>query len=478
MLVTASALTGLMGAILATGVASRREATSAIERTRALYAAESGVCDALARLSAGLPCASIGAKGARISFAGGGYYARVEGNADGTWTVTSVGESGLARRAVRALVGSRGGGVYRSAVFAGNSSGDPTYTLAFGGTAKQADAITGDVYSGNQVAITGDAKAGGDVRAAGEITNASSSTIAGKRVATEPAPDLASAIDDSARSVDVAQSFKRAKYASAPAGGWAWQLPAADPAHIFRLNPSDRKALWSATAKNDYFLEDPYNALHADRGSDGRDATLVSLTNPEANGSAENVHAKPGSAASMQGGIDGNDTVYSIDGNLWIDNLSTPSFTIEHPQQAGVRLTFVVRGNIYVGDNIYLANKDVDGIAFIAMKDPSVADSGNIYFGDPTSGTLRHVDAFMYAENDFYDDVADAARSAHVTVNGNVTAGNHVVIQRDPGGQHAKLTVDFDDRLARGALELPGLSHDCGARASYRVTAWHEVGVP
>jgi hypothetical protein len=52
----------------------------------------------------------------------------------------------------------------------------------------------------------------------------------------------------------------------------------------------------------------------------------------------------------------------------------------------------------------------------IAIKDLGVRDSGNIYFGDPSFGTLERMDAFMYAENNFLDTNLSATGSARVTV--------------------------------------------------------------
>ena len=89
-----------------------------------------------------------------------------------------------------------------------------------------------------------------------------------------------------------------------------------------------------------------------------------------------------------------------------------------------------------------------------------MTDSGNIYFGDPVFGTLEQMHAFMYAENNFYDNNLTPTGSATVTVHGNMTAGNQVPINRDFGQQHSKLTVNFDDRISVGDLDMPGLPSD------------------
>ncbi len=101
------------------------------------------------------------------------------------------------------------------------------------------------------------------------------------------------------------------------------------------------------------------------------------------------------------------------------------------------------------------------------MKDSGVADSGNIYFGDPVFGTLEQMHAFMYAENNFIDKNLSATGSAKVTVFGNMTAGNKVDILRDFGSQHSKLTVNYDGRISMGDLDMPGIptADDAGGGA-------------
>ena len=48
--------------------------------------------------------------------------------------------------------------LYALALYAGNSSGDTNYALEIGGTGSGADYVTGDVYSGNDIEVTGDAE--------------------------------------------------------------------------------------------------------------------------------------------------------------------------------------------------------------------------------------------------------------------------------------------------------------------------------
>ena len=208
-------------------------------------------------------------------------------------------------------------------------------------------------------------------------------------------------------------------------------------------------------------MEDPYEKVHVDKNENGKDASKITLS------------------GKSDPGVNGNELVYFIDGNLWIHNNKTYSFKIDQIGGAqGVQVTFVVRGNIYFSDNLFYQNKNKDGLAFIAIEDPSEPDSGNVYFGDPSFGTLKHMDAYVYAENNFYDNNLDARGSKDVTVNGTMSAGNHVLIERDFGGHHSKLTIDFDNRVHEGSLALPGLPDMSGADQGVTILSWREVPVP
>ena len=154
------------------------------------------------------------------------------------------------------------------------------------------------------------------------------------------------------------------------------------------------------------------------------------------------------------------------------------SFTLANGGADGVKMTIVVRGNIYISDNIFYEDPDNSGLALIAINDANEPDSGNIFFGDPTWGTLEYMDAFMFAENDFYDNNLDGTGSKTVTVNGNMTAGNQVNINRDFNGQHSKLTVDFDPRISDASLNLPGLPSNTQGVKAWKMASWREVPVP
>jgi hypothetical protein len=453
-------LASLAGALLAVTGAFRQEHVVATGEARALYVAEASLSDGIAAVRAGglkgIPAFSWGDPDP-VPFGDGTYWGSAVAGVDHVATVTGVATVAGRSRALEAVLEDQSEGVYTSALFAGNSSGDPLYDMDFGGLGKQADAINGNVYSGGNVTVKGDAKLNGAVKATGTITG-----FTGGKAGSAPIPDIPAMNYPVNNDYNVASLFSGATYKSSSGlGGSAWQVKEENPAHIFRKNPSDRSTDTSKTVKDDYFLEDPYESVSTSSTVAAKYGTHLTLAGQDGN---------PGKS--------GTNKVYYIDGNLWIHNKNIFSFTLFNSKAEPAAATFVVSGNIYFSDNIFYNNAEKDGIAFIAMKDSKVKDSGNVYFGDPTFGTLEHMDAFMYAENNFYDNNLSASGSATVTVNGNMTAGNQVLINRDYGSQHSKLTVNFDDRLATGDLRLPGLPTATGGDALWVMRSWREVPVP
>jgi hypothetical protein len=448
---------GVSGAVITVGMRGQHERSGVVSDEQAVQAARAGVAHAVANLTAG-DADQIGTPDARVSFGNGEYWAELVDLGDETYQVTAVGRAQRREHAVRAILVGPEGGIYNNAIFAGNSDDDATYELELGGVGGQADLVDGDIYSGQDVKLSGDADVTGTIRAKGDIDGASGET--GKK---QPIPDLAAMDYAHTADFDVASLFAgaTAKFLSDDAGGKAWQLPESSPAHIFRMNPDDRKTQTSSTAKNDYFLEDPYEPVNADAKQDGSNVFPLTLSG---------ISGEPGASS--------NHKVFYIDGNLWLNNKKSYSLGLKHSEPNGVQVTFVVSGNIYFSDNLFYKDNDKDGLAFIAMKDSGVSDSGNIYFGDPIFGTLVQMSAFMYAENNFYDNNLDESGSAQVTLNGNMTAGNQVKINRDHGPSHTKLTVNFDDRIATQQLDMPGLPGSSGADGeAYHVVSWQRVSL-
>lgn len=451
-LVVCFALLGMSGAILTVSMSTELEWSANTDRDAAMAEASSGVAHVVANLYAG-NAGDVGAPDAPLALGSGTYWVDVLDNGDDTYTLTSTGRvRGVTQTLEAVVVRTAGGGVFNNALFAGNSEGDPLYALDLGGTGSQADQVLGDVYSGGDVDVVGDASVTGDIRAGGVVNGAP-----GESHVSQPPLDLSVWDFENTADYDVYDLFvsdPALAYKSDDAGGKAWQVPATNPAHIFRVNPNDRTTEYTSTAKADFFLEDPYETVQSDPSQNGSSPYHVSLS------------------------PDGNDKVYFVDGNLWVHNKKSYSFQFES-EPGGTRVTFAVKGNIYFSDNLFYDDPLLDGVAFIAMKDANVSDSGNIYFGDGTFGTLMNMDSFMYAENNFYDTNLDASGSTNVTVRGIMSAGNQVQIQRDYGKNHTQLVIDYDDRVATGMLQLPGITlQDQGGDESFDVAYWRVVANP
>jgi len=471
-LIALIAMTGIAGAILATSGASKQEVGRAIQRTHALYAAEAGICRAAVNLSTALP-AGMGTETAPNAFSDGAFWGSAVLNADSTYSVTSIGSSGRARRAVLAVLRPGSSGALGGALFAGNSSNDPTYDLHLGGSGADADAIVGDVYSGSTMSFTGTSTLQGTPRATGAITTQAGTLIGSPPPVPEsgvvvPGPNLAGMNYPVNHDIDVAADFASAAYVFRGAGISAWEMPDSNPSHIFRRDPSDRAALTSLTTKADYFLEDPYQPMATDVAGDAAQtaalATTIRLCDTNAAGSTDSA--------------DGNDKVYYIDGNLWLESLVTNSFKLSYAEASGCHVTFVVKGNIYIGDNLYLNDAARDGVAFIALKDATETDSGNVYFSNVGSDLVSEMNAAIFAENNVYANVADPSGQVHVTVNGSLIASDHVAIDADAGSVHTQLRVNVDPRLAGGRVQLPGLPSGSTLNPVYTVALWREVGAP
>lgn len=451
-LVAVVLLMSLSGAILMETLATNRAGSSSVDRQRAIDAADAGVSAAVANLFADVT-EDLGSFDQPVRFSSGGYWTQVEDNGDNTYTLTSVGMVRSEVQAIEVVVVPQEISIFNHALFAGNSDDDPLFTLELGGTGSQADEANGNVYSGNDLEVSGDATATGSVSATGVVTGIGGESHAAAQIL----PDLEGQDFEHTADFNVMDLFSTGdpEYRYDDTGGYAWQVSEDNPAHIFRVNPSDRSTETSSTEKNDFFLEDPYERVHVDRNQNGKDATHLTIA------------------------PDGNNAVYYIDGNLWIHNKKTYSFKFHQPESTGLRVTFVVKGNIYMSDNLFYLNKNKDGIALVAMIDPDVEDSGNIYFGDPAFGTLRHMQAFMYAENNFYDTNLEASGSSSVQVDGTISAGNQVLIERDYGSHHTQLIANSDPRIESGEFELPGIPGLSGGRVTaYPVVSRRRIAVP
>lgn len=458
-LVITAVLTVLATVALTVTTSSVDEVTAERQEIQALYAAEAGVNAGLARVAVAFQTGAavdpnVGTQEQPESLQHGEFWTSITDNGDGTLTVFATGSSGLAVRSLEAVLVQSGNDPFAHSIYAGNLSRDPAYELELGGTGAQADHVTGDVYSGGDLAVSGDALLEDELSAAGTITGAT-----GTEGVLFDVPQILETDYEEFHDYDVAALFAASSRLADDAGGVADQLPATSPAHIFRRNPDDRTADTVTTEKDDYFLEDPYEVVSRDDPQDGSEAFLVSL--PE----------------------EANNSVFFIDGNLWLHNRQTFSLKIKNEGLDPTRVTFVVKGNVYFSDNFFYGDASNDGVAFLALADPKVEDSGNIYFGDPVFGTMQYAEALMFAEDTFYDNNLDAAGSTKVEVRGVMSAGNQLSIERDYVGKtgittHTKLELTYDPRQAQGLLNLPGIPMGLDDQIGYSVATWREVAVP
>jgi len=401
-------------------------------------------------------------------------------------TITSRGDVGGEVRVVECILGRTGGGVFWNAVYAGNSS-QTAYTVDFKGVGSpnpnldKADNIQGDVYIDGNINVSQDAKLNGKVMVTGNVTGWSNWEIG-----EQPLFDINKRNYPVNNDVNVLGKLQNPMGASygpgvpqgggTPVGGNAWQLPASDPGHIFRLNPSDRTGVYSGY-NNVVALEDPWEKLQNDANWNGSDATKISYTKGYEYGKTYYI-----------GPQKSGDKVAMI-----IDNTSTYSYKFLTPgaEMSGQQTLIVVKGDMYIGDNIFHNNSQKDAVVFIALKNDD-GTGGNIYFGDQRYGTVEQFNAYMFAENDFVTTNLftgnSKAADSKILVNGNMAAGNQVDMNLDAtDGTHHKWQVVFDDRLkktlegtANGASSLDGIAslvppNPTVNASDYSILSWRQL---
>ena len=422
---------------------------------RAFYIAEAGLALSIADLLAD------GSGNLQAEFAGGAYTTTVQASSTYERSVTSGGSFADTSRAIGVVAYSGVNELFRHAIFAGDSSDDSGYVLRLGGEGDQADEVTGDVYSGEDLAVEGSALVASAVYAEGEIAGADGENT------SLLIPDLEGMDYPNNHDINVNQEFHNyGEWSSlrSRSYGEGWAVPKRNPAHIFHKNPTDRQTECNSTPGDDFFLEDIYEDCQSDNA-------LVSIV------------------------VAGNDKVYFIQGDLWIHNKHAYSLQVKHPH---THITVVVEGSIHICDDLYYRKRG-SGVAFIAIKafnDPNGEYSGNIYIGDPAFGTLEEVNAFLYAENNFVDENLDAGGSAEFRIYGIMGAGNHVLLKRDFAGSghwegsypsrywvpdpgvetcHSRMVVTLDDRIFTGELVLPGLPQRNSGAEHVIILGWWEA---
>tara|TARA_R110002072_G_scaffold238521_1_gene395933 strand:- start:261 stop:2099 length:1839 start_codon:yes stop_codon:yes gene_type:complete len=243
------------------------------------------------------------------------------------------------------------------------------------------------------------------------------------------------------------------------------------------------------------------------------------LTGNPANQDNGAIHlgSATGSAnATFSAAEDGN-LIY-VKGNLWMH--SSSDFNVKLPSSHAVRITIVVEGNLYIGDDFEYNHPD-SGVLFLVKgktddpntperEDESFYDAnknyvydpgeplinddgdgvyegpkegqGNISFGDVAYGTGGVTDGFMYAENNAY--LMDSSTATNPIanmqdkhkiygVNGFLSAGGVVDLgNRRLGDDYFQYKVKYDDRLEKKEITFKGLPNALGGGSDFALLAW------
>ena len=475
----------------------------------------------------------------------------IEGHAGGVADISNAAAPkyrGGAKRTIEVVLTHKESSFTGFGISGYNNSGDP-YTMVFGSGTGGSDRTRGDVYSGGSILVSGSANLqdetgsgpSGRVKYKDTFTDTSSTANPTYMKGTETAPDIAGG-NYEAKATNAATRYDGStnptgQYVNVSADLETYGVPANaaaamtlqdgsqqemgkaerqikdtnQPAHIFRKEPTTninttQKRVQGYSGMNpdkaNYFLEDPTKT--ANNGG-----TALAPWGQNTGNTGLRVEVKP----------NGNDKVYFIDGNLWASNGPAYTFQWLNSTNADMKITIVVKGNVYLTDNLLYdqiakASGRQDAMAIIAIKDPnyvnmSAADiakpsspfynhgglagadeqtrinyardynklhgSGNIFFGDPGGGTTERFESFMYAENNFYDNNLSASGTLETNIYGNMTAGNHILINRTQNA-FRPLRVQHDTRIRSGQVTLPGLPESPGANnESWKVVSWRQV---
>lgn len=412
--------------------------------------------------------------------------------------------------------------LYYKAIFAANSHGIP-YTLEFTGKDNDADDIRGDAHNNGDIEFSLNAfstwnwgnnkcTATGVVQRVDEI--GIPNLIKGGGDSYINAPDLKSmGYENAARRykewdpgsqgatndiVDVGEAYAHYSanlqtIAIAREGGYF------GAGGYYEWN-SSAKALPDGAAANffQYDYQNHYVKSYTSTEDTKIDQTknyYIGARNGGTSGSYGNIYGLYGGGhAVIKISQQQNNKIYYVDGNLWFD--SDGCNHVFFVPDAGVdklNITIVVKGNIYIGDQIWTIPDDKQkniggsyncqafnmldpdsGIALIAMNDGETYDdvnkngkydngetiigrtdpntpipaannpasgagvqyrgrmegSGNVVFGDTIDGPIGVVHAFLYAENNFVDITSSGSDQTAFT-RGNMTAGNRVYLSRN-----------------------------------------------
>jgi hypothetical protein len=390
------------------------------DKNRAFYLAEAG----LAKMAEKLETPIVGNLNQVLTgtLEGGTYSVSIDTNLWPCYAV-ATGTSGTVQKRVRAQAMFLAP-PYEDAIWAMNKSG-AAYNFILSGTGNPTstgsgnkggkDIINGDLFvNGNaylfEQSAIGAAPAPntynlpGNLEATGNISVAGSASVAGSVNPNAPAPagfsltDLINMNYAANNTYNVSQEFTTAGVSS----GF---LPSGNALRdVFVKNPSDRAAECASTTGNDYFFEPSSGFVGG---------TWNTAPTP--------LHA-------------GSNRIYYLDGDLWVHSKNgTYGFTMDG------KVTIVVTGNIHISDNlVYKDSSSMLGLVALGKYDSSgnLISGGNIYFGDPTFGTLYEFSGMMFAANNFsYNMTMTGAWSTEpksgFIINGSFAAVNQVSVIRN-----------------------------------------------
>ena len=313
---------------------------------------------------------------------------------------------------------------FNYATFAGNASSNNWYfTLRGNGTTNMVnghliggrDLVSGDVFVNGKVALyeqsaVSNAPAPNSYTNNGAIFATSTIALSNSAMAyggtypnqtNQPVPNISVMNYASNNSWNVAREFQNAGISSGT-------LPVGHPLrNIVVKNPSNRASQNNSTTNVDDFYFEPMNASQPSGTTQFQAKTPLDL---------------------------GKKKVYYVNGHVWFNNLSVYGFAVTGTA------TIVATRDIHISDNLkYATTNDMLGLIAIGTYDSSgqLADGGNIYFGDPSYGTLFTADAFMFAANNFYYNTSSTDPSLQqepttgFQVYGNYAAMNQVRVNRD-----------------------------------------------
>lgn len=264
-------------------------------------------------------------------------------------------------------------------------------------------------------------------------------------------------------------------------------------------------------SRNDYYLEDPTNknvTVNSLSGVPVNGDTTASMINVNQNGNEAvyfidgnmRISGEPVKSYQINPGTGVGDIKMTIvvKGNVSLtDNLLYPEWMSKKDAVAIVALTDPEFPNVVPSDfatntgskmtpngvsldtfltqynakaqaarnaGLQISNIDVStaaGRERAAQEYNKIYGSGNVYFGDPGSGTVEHFESFMFAENNFYTTNLDTTKASggtqKIEIYGNMTAGNQVKMPRDQKAGYVPLNVTYNSLIAEagGPPDLP-----------------------